>query len=30
LASAQRYSIATFWPSTKPVSLKPLRNAATT
>src|SRR4051812_24073030 len=24
-----RYSIATFWPSTKPVSLKPCRTAAT-
>src|SRR5271166_3767375 len=28
-SSAQRYSILTFWPSTSPVSLKPLRNAAT-
>ena len=29
LASAERYSIATFWPSTKPASFKPCRNAVT-
>ena len=29
LTSAERYSIATFWPSTKPVSFRPWRNAAT-
>src|SRR5262249_50841228 len=28
--SAQRYSMVTFWTSTKPASLRPSRNAATT
>src|SRR6186997_2917487 len=28
-SSPQRYSIVTFWPSTKPVSFKPCLNAAT-
>src|SRR5262249_61296833 len=28
-SSAERYSIATFWPSIKPASFKPFRKAAT-